>query len=107
MIICIRSPTAGSKDSYDMFYVAAQSSAKGVSRGSDAVTPPVITPRLSPESGTPPRNVFSDGLLARLSQDPNLARFLKSSSQDQPARNGQQQAPFARRISTEGLPVRR
>lgn len=108
-----RSPTQG-KDPYDVFNVAS-----GKARSSD--NPPVIPPRLSPESTTPPaRSLFSDGLLARLSQDPNLARFLKSSSSSSSSdannsssrgNGGQQQtAPsslFGRRISIESLPLRR
>ena len=96
------------------------------STSSAAATPPVIPPRLSPESTTPPaRSLFSDGLLARLSQDPNLARFLKcstsgnsssstSSSNDNNSnsngRIGGQAPPsslFGRRISVENLPLRR
>ena len=107
-----RSPTQG-KDPYDAFNVAS-----GKARSSD--NPPVIPPRLSPESTTlPARSLFSDGLLARLSQDPNLARFLKSSSSNSSDGNnsnsrgngGQQQtAPstlYGRRISIESLPLRR
>ena len=119
-----RSPTASSKDPYEAFNLPLSK------RSMDS--PPVIPPRLSPESSQPPptaRSLFSDSLIARLSQDPNLARFLKSSSVDQPSINrqynngyNQQQQQqqqleqqqqqrasslFHRRISAEGLQLRR
>lgn len=118
-----RSPTASSKDPYEAFNLPLSK------RSMDS--PPVIPPRLSPESNQPPptaRSFFSESLIARLSQDPNLARFLKSSSVDQPSINrqynngySQQQQQqldqqqqqqrasslFHRRISAEGLQLRR
>nr|CAG4638542.1 EOG090X08J3 [Cyclestheria hislopi] len=99
-----RSPTQGNKEPYEAFYLA-QSKPRPVD------PPPAIPPRLSPETGTPPRSILSEAVLARLSQDPNLARFLKSSSADSSSKNGQQQqipaVVYGRRISSEGLPLRR
>lgn len=114
VLFIFRSPTASSKDPYEAFNLPMSK------RSMDS--PPVIPPRLSPESSQPPPTaralVFSDSLIARLSQDPNLARFLKSSSVDQPNNNRQQleqqqqqqqraSSLFQRRISAEGLQLRR
>ncbi|XP_059352999.1 dual specificity mitogen-activated protein kinase kinase hemipterous-like isoform X1 [Daphnia carinata] len=108
-----RSPTTTGRDPNEIFNLPPNR------RPADS--PPVIPPRLSPESANPPpRAFFSEGLLARISQDPLFSRLLKpSSSSDQShgRNNGhhqsssdQRSAPssslFGRRISSEGLSLR-
>ena len=124
-----KSPTSAGKDPYEAFNMIPPAK----QRSTDGGAPPIIPPRLSPESSHPPpsnpvppppaasfsaRSLFSDGLMARISQDPNLARFFKSSSVDHSANNrgssnGHQQMEqpqrsfFGRRISSDGASSRR
>ncbi|KAK4025489.1 dual specificity mitogen-activated protein kinase kinase 7 [Daphnia magna] len=111
-----RSPTTTGRDPNEIFNLP--------SNRRPADSPPVIPPRLSPESANPPpRAFFSEGLLARISQDPLFSRLLKPSSSSDQSHNGgrnnghhqsssdQRSAPssslFGRRISSEGLSLRR
>uniref|UniRef100_A0A0P5B026 Dual specificity mitogen-activated protein kinase kinase 7 n=1 Tax=Daphnia magna TaxID=35525 RepID=A0A0P5B026_9CRUS len=110
-----RSPTTTGRDPNEIFNLP--------SNRRPADSPPVIPPRLSPESANPPpRAFFSEGLLARISQDPLFSRLLKPSSSSDQSHNGgrnnghhqsssdQRSAPssslFGRRISSEGLSLR-
>lgn len=115
VFIC-RSPTASGRDPNEVFSLP--------SNRRPVDTPPVIPPRLSPESAhvnpavqanPTPRSLFSEGLLARISQDPLFSRLLRPSSVDHNSgrNNGHHSSEqrssslFGRRISSEGLPLRR